>query len=49
MQERQQDVPRIMELIDEVKSQYTQYGGDVRFYDIKDDKVRIETLGYCHR
>ena len=45
----EKDIPRIKELIDEVKEPYVRFGGDVEFYDIKDDKVRIKTLGYCHR
>ncbi len=43
------DIPRIKELIDEIKGSFIQFGGDVQFFDIKDDKVRIKTIGYCHR
>lgn len=43
------DIPRIKEIIDEVKAPYIQNGGNVEFFDIKDDKVRIKTSGYCHR
>ncbi len=43
------DIPRIKELINEVKRSFVKSGGDVQFLDIKDDKVRIKTTGYCHR
>lgn len=45
----EKDVERIKEIIDEIKPNYTQFGGDVSFVDIKDEKVRIRTEGYCHR
>ena len=45
----EKDIQRIKELIDEVKKPYVQFGGNVEFFDIKDDKVRIKTTGYCHR
>jgi Fe-S cluster biogenesis protein NfuA len=45
----EKDIERIKDLIDEVKKPYVQFGGDVEFLDIKDDKVRIKTIGYCHR
>ena len=28
---------------------YILYGGDVKFMDISDEKVRVKTEGYCHR
>jgi Fe-S cluster biogenesis protein NfuA len=46
---RESDIQRIREIIEEVKSGYTTYGGDVEFLDVVDDKVRIKTTGYCHR
>ncbi|KKM05584.1 hypothetical protein LCGC14_1752600 [marine sediment metagenome] len=42
------DIPRIKELIEEVKVSYVQSDGNVEFLDIKDDKVRIKTIGHCH-
>ena len=46
---KEQDVDRIKQIIDEIKPQYTQFGGEVTFVDIKDEKVRVRTEGYCHR
>ncbi len=43
------DIPRIKDLIEEVKGSYVRFDGNVEFFDIKDDKVRIKTIGYCHR
>jgi Fe-S cluster biogenesis protein NfuA len=43
------DIERIREIIEEVKPRYTQFGGDIEFLDVKDDKVRIRPTGYCHR
>lgn len=45
----EQDVDRIKEIIEEKKQSYLLYGGDVKFVDIKDEKVRVKTEGYCHR
>lgn len=45
----EQHIPRIIEIIEEVKPSYTHYGGDVEFAGLDGDKVRIKTLGYCHR
>jgi Fe-S cluster biogenesis protein NfuA len=45
----EQDIERIRQIIDEIKPKYTQFGGDVQFMDIKDEKVRVKTEGYCHR
>jgi Fe-S cluster biogenesis protein NfuA len=45
----EQDVERIKQIIEKIKPQFTQYGGDVQFFDIKDEKVRVKTEGYCHR
>lgn len=42
------DIPRIKELIEEIKGSYVHFGGNVEFFDIKDDKVRIKTSGHCH-
>ncbi len=42
------DIPRIIELIEVIKGPYVQSDGNVEFLDIKDDKVRIKTFGYCH-
>lgn len=42
------DTQRIRQIVDEVKPSYTQYGGDVEFVDVVDNKVRIRTTGYCH-
>ena len=30
-------------------AQFIQFGGEVNFFEVKDNKVRMETLGYCHR
>lgn len=48
-QDIEKDVERIKQIIDDIKPQYTQFGGDVSFMDIKDEKVLIKTEGYCHR
>jgi len=45
----EQDVERIREIIQEKKQSYILYGGDVKFVDIKEEKVRVKTEGYCHR
>ena len=45
----EQDVTRIKEIIEEKKQPYILYGGDVRFKEIRDEKVIVETEGYCHR
>ena len=45
----EQDVERIKEIIEEKKQSYILYGGDVKFVDINDEKVRVKTEGYCHR
>lgn len=45
----EQDISRIKQIIDEVKPQFTQYGGDIEFMDIKGDLVRIRPMGYCYR
>ena len=45
----EQDIERIKQIIDEIKTDYTAFGGDVAFVDLIDEKVRIKTEGYCHR
>lgn len=46
---RDQDIERIKQIIEEVKSSFTMFGGDVEFMDIKGDSVRIRPVGYCYR
>ena len=46
---REKDIERIKRIIEEVKPQYTAFGGDVEFIDIKDDMVRTRVVGYCYR
>jgi Fe-S cluster biogenesis protein NfuA len=46
---QEKDIERIKQIIDEVKPQYTVFGGDVEFLDIKDDMVRLKVEGYCYR
>lgn len=46
---REKDIERIKQIIDEVKPQYTVFGGDIEFLDIKDDVVRLKVVGYCYR
>ena len=44
------DVERIKQIIDEVKVNFTKYGGDVEFLRIEGgDVVKIKPTGYCHR
>ena len=45
----EQDIERIRQIIDEIKPDYTAFGGDVTFVDLVDKKVRVKTEGYCHR
>lgn len=44
----EEDIPKIKTLIEEIKLPFTNYGGDVEFLDIQDDKVRVRAAGYCH-
>jgi hypothetical protein len=45
----EKDIEEIKEIINTVKKEFVQFGGEVNFFDVLDNKVRIETLGYCHR
>ena len=49
MENIEQDIEKIKQIIDELKPQFTTFGGDIEFVDIKEQDVRIRPTGYCWR
>lgn len=49
MGNREKDIQKIRQIIDELKPKYTALGGDIEFVDINDQDVRIRPTGYCWR
>jgi Fe-S cluster biogenesis protein NfuA len=49
MENREKDVRKIKQIIEELKPNYTALGGDIEFVDIQDQDVRIRPTGYCWR
>lgn len=45
----EKDIDKIKQIIAMVKPQYTTFGGDIEFVDIKGKDVRIRPTGYCWR
>lgn len=45
----EEDTKKIKTIVDEIKHQYTAYGGDIEFVDVRDHEVRIRPSGYCWR
>lgn len=43
------DIEKIKAIIEELKPQYTNLGGDIEFVDIRGQDVRIRPSGYCWR